>query len=99
MTDKTHFREAVETALSCAKRTGKAYFILFPFIINKELLRFEASDSLVRMVVPVVHKSYLRPEEADNVAFTVYPSGTIRWGNTIKRTKTTNKELQQGKEA
>lgn len=79
MNEKETFQDAMKVALDGAKSTGKRYFILFPEIANKGF-----SKESVHLLVPVIHEDALEGGEAEDIAFTVYPTGQITWGNTAR---------------
>jgi hypothetical protein len=78
MNEKETFKDAMQVALDNAKKTGERYFILFPAIANPGL------RDVCHLLVPVLHESAIEPNELEDIAFTVYPNGTVCWGNTAR---------------
>lgn len=75
MNDRETFKDAIETAIEAARKTGHRYFILFPSIANAG---FREED--VHLLVPLLHQDAICPDEREDIAFTVFPNGVIRWG-------------------
>ncbi len=73
------FIDSMRVALDGARQTNKRYFILFPSVANAGM-----SKQDVHLLVPVIHEDVLEADEVDDIAFTVYPSGRICWGNSVK---------------
>ena len=80
MTDQESFRDSIESAIECAKKTGKKYFVFCPYIANKYNHVGMEAGSLIHLVTGLVIEDAIQPEEVQDVAFTVYPTGVIRYG-------------------
>jgi hypothetical protein len=73
--DRKNFANAIITAMFAAEKTGTRYFVLFPYVANAG---YDKDD--VFLVVPVIQEGATEGTEINEVAFTVYPDGTIKWG-------------------
>lgn len=66
------FENAMDAAITQARLTGDRIFVLFPVIENQKL------------VVSIVQDGNQTAEQAQNIAFTIYPTGQIMFGNSAK---------------
>ena len=82
--EKEAFQDAVQIALAEAKKTGKRYFILFPYIANPGV------PSICHLIVPLLHEDAATGREREDIAFTVYPNGSITWGEVAADKATEN---------
>lgn len=81
--EKKVFQNAMSTAIIESAKTGSPYYVMFPYIANP------GSRESCHLIMGVVHKDALAPDSVEDgeVAFTVFPDGTILFGKAELTTK------------
>ena len=88
--EKDVFKDAMETAIAEAAKTGKRYFVLFPYIAN--VIDGKPNGGEIFLGVPVIHEMAVEGDERQDIAFTVYPNGTVAYGETAQNDQIRNCE-------